>query len=216
MTSSFKPRDRNFPPNCGSLDDIHRVSNSVFSVSSFILVLRQEDLLQLREMLPNHLLSKKRVSHWNFPLFQAALQQQQFLAAQQQHQRGGSQSLPRHNLSNSQDDLRGSSYEGHQSRRRSKGGDGIPGLVTISIIMFWWFSLSRKVSKSAFATKSTIKVYVSCFWLCPGSSPSTAHLMMTLFFCSSGSNARGKSRAIEGRCVSSKSPLRVGDGGSCW
>ena len=42
--------------------------------------------------------------------------------------------------------------------------------------------------------------------------PSKAHLTVSLFLCSSGSNARGKSRALEGRRVNSKSPLRVRDG----
>ena len=36
--------------------------------------------------------------------------------------------------------------------------------------------------------------------------------MVSLYLCSSGSNARGESRALEGRRVSSKSPSRVPDG----
>ena len=46
----------------------------------------------------------------------------------------------------------------------------------------------------------------------------TAHLMVPIYLCSSGSNAQGELRAIEGRCVSSKSPSRVQDGneGVCW
>ena len=36
--------------------------------------------------------------------------------------------------------------------------------------------------------------------------------MVSLYLCSSGSNARGESRAREGRRVSSKSPSRVRDG----
>ena len=39
-----------------------------------------------------------------------------------------------------------------------------------------------------------------------------AHLVVSLFLCSSGSNAWGKSRALEGRLVSSKSPSRVREG----
>ena len=38
------------------------------------------------------------------------------------------------------------------------------------------------------------------------------HLTVPLYLCSSGSNARGESRAREGRRVSSKSPSRVRDG----
>ena len=42
--------------------------------------------------------------------------------------------------------------------------------------------------------------------------PSAAHLPVSLYLCSSGSNAREESRALEGRSVSSKSPSRVQDG----
>ena len=42
--------------------------------------------------------------------------------------------------------------------------------------------------------------------------PGVAHLTVSLYLCSSGSNARGESRAQEGRRVSSKSPSRVRDG----
>ena len=38
------------------------------------------------------------------------------------------------------------------------------------------------------------------------------HLTVYLFLSTSGSNARGESRALEGRRVSSKSPSRVQDG----
>ena len=67
--------------------------------------------------------------------------------------------------------------------------------------------------------KSTIKVCVSCCWRCPDTpATSEAHLMVSLYLCSSGSNARGESRAREGRCVSSKSPSKVWDGdeGVAW
>ena len=54
--------------------------------------------------------------------------------------------------------------------------------------------------------KRTIKVCISCFWWCPGTyAPSMAHLTVSLFLCSSESNARGESRA-------KKSPSRVWDG----
>ena len=49
--------------------------------------------------------------------------------------------------------------------------------------------------------------------MCPGTStPSSAHQTVSLYLCNSESNARGKSRALEGRCVSSKNPSRVRDG----
>ena len=41
---------------------------------------------------------------------------------------------------------------------------------------------------------------------------SAAHLTVSLYLCSSRSNARGESRALEGRRVSSKSTSRVRDG----
>ena len=45
----------------------------------------------------------------------------------------------------------------------------------------------------------------------PSAALSPAHLMVSLFLCSSGSNAQGESRALEGCLVSSKSPSRVRD-----
>ena len=84
-----------------------------------------------------------------------------------------------------------------------------------SLTQFYSVDFSKSmisVSKCVF-NKRTIKVCVSCCWRCPGTSvPSTPHLTMSLYLCSSGSNARGKSRAWEGRRVSSKSPSRVRDG----
>jgi len=69
------------------------------------------------------------------------------------------------------------------------------------------------------SNKRTIKVCVSCSWQCPGTSASSAaHLTVSLFLCSSGINAQWKSRALEGRCVSSKKPFKGQRQrqGSCW
>ena len=86
------------------------------------------------------------------------------------------------------------------------------GLVTYSIF-FCPLSQSRICVKKCVFNNRTIKVCVSCCWRCPGTSAqSAAHLTVSLYLCSSGSNARGESRAREGRRVSSKSPLRVWDG----
>ena len=53
--------------------------------------------------------------------------------------------------------------------------------------------------------KHTIKVWVRCIWWCPGNSvPNGAHFAVSLFQCSSESNAR-----VEVEGVSSKSPSRV-------
>ena len=59
------------------------------------------------------------------------------------------------------------------------------------------FSQSRiHVKKCAF-NKRTINVFVSCFCRClRTSTPSAAHLMVSLFLCSSASNARGESREL--------------------
>ena len=58
--------------------------------------------------------------------------------------------------------------------------------------------------------KCTIKVWVSHFWRCPGTSaPRVTRLTVVLYLCS---NARDKSRTLEWRRVSSKSPSRVWDG----
>ena len=87
-----------------------------------------------------------------------------------------------------------------------------PGLVTNSILFCWLFTTKDRCKKCVF-NKRTIKVCDNCCWRCPGiSAPSAAHLTVSLYLCSSGSNARGESRAREGRCVSSKSPSRVRDG----
>ena len=42
--------------------------------------------------------------------------------------------------------------------------------------------------------------------------PRLARHTVSLYLCSSGSNAQGESRALEGRHISSKSPSRVLDG----
>ena len=56
------------------------------------------------------------------------------------------------------------------------------------------FSQSRiGVNKSVFYKRTS----VSCFGQCPGTP-----LTVSLYLCSSGSNARGESRALEGRRVS--------------
>ena len=56
------------------------------------------------------------------------------------------------------------------------------------------------------------KVCVSCSGQCPMTpAPSAAHLTVFWYLCSSGSNARGESEALEGYCVSSKGPSRVRD-----
>ena len=74
-----------------------------------------------------------------------------------------------------------------------------PGLVTNSILFCWLF----KVKGKCVFNKCTIKVCISCCWRClRTSAPSPAHLTVSLYLCSSGSNVRGESRAWEGRRVS--------------
>ena len=83
-----------------------------------------------------------------------------------------------------------------------------------SLTQFYAVDLSRLriVLEKCLFNKRTIKVFVSCCWRCPGTfAPSAPHLTVSLYLCSSGSNARGESRAREGRRVSSKSPSRVRD-----
>ena len=55
-------------------------------------------------------------------------------------------------------------------------------------------------------------VCVSCSWRCPGTSSLNAYLAVSLILCSSGINAQGEPRALEGHCVSSKHLSRVRDG----
>ena len=58
------------------------------------------------------------------------------------------------------------------------------------------FSQSRIGVRKCVFNKRTIKVCVSCCWRCPGTSaPSSPYLTVSLYLCSSGSNARGESRA---------------------
>ena len=65
------------------------------------------------------------------------------------------------------------------------------------------FSQSRISVKKCVFNKHTIKVCISCCWQCPGTSvPSPANLTVSLYLCSSGSNARGELRALEGHRVS--------------
>ena len=84
-------------------------------------------------------------------------------------------------------------------------GRSPPGLITNSFLFCGLF-----YSQNCVFNKRTSKVCVSCCRRCPGTSaPSAAHPTVSLYLCSSGSNARGESRAREGRRVSSKSPSRV-------
>ena len=69
----------------------------------------------------------------------------------------------------------------------------------------------NSVKKCVF--KSSCKIKVCIIWQCPETSaPSAPHLKVSLFLLSSGSNARGELKALEGCRVSSKSPSRVQDG----
>ena len=66
-------------------------------------------------------------------------------------------------------------------------------------------SFGKKVFK-----RHTIKICFSCSECCPGTSmPSAAHLTLSLPLCSSGNNAQGEFRVLEGHRVSSKSHQKV-------
>ena len=83
---------------------------------------------------------------------------------------------------------------------------------SLTQVYFVDFSKSRIDVKKCVFYRRTIKVCVSFCWRRPGTSaPCAAHLMVSLYLCSSGSNAQGESRAREARRVSSKSPSRVRD-----
>ena len=86
-----------------------------------------------------------------------------------------------------------------------------PGLVTNSILFCGLFKIKDVLEKCVF-NKRTIKVCVSCFDGGLGPPRLAAHLTVSLYLCSSGSNEQGESRAREWRRVSSKSPSRVRDG----
>ena len=83
-----------------------------------------------------------------------------------------------------------------------------------SLTQFYSVELSQSricVKKCSFI-KRTIKICASFCWRCHGTSaPSAAHLTVSLYLCSSRSNAQGELRPLEGHCVSWKSPSRVQD-----
>ena len=78
------------------------------------------------------------------------------------------------------------------------------------------FSKSRISVKKCFFNKRTIKVCETVNQVVVDgvltSAPSAAHQTVSLHLCISGSNAQAGSRALEGRCVRSKSPSSVRDG----
>ena len=75
------------------------------------------------------------------------------------------------------------------------------------------FSKSRTVVKKCVFNKRKIQVCTNSSRLCPGPSPpSPTHLKVSLHLCSFESNVQGKTRALKGLCVTSKSPSSVRDG----
>ena len=80
-----------------------------------------------------------------------------------------------------------------------------PGLVTNSILFYWLFKIMDRCKKVRF--QQTHNPGMRQLFLDGVLGPPRL-----VHFCSSGGNARGESRALEGRCVSSKSPSRVRDG----
>ena len=78
-----------------------------------------------------------------------------------------------------------------------------------------FFSVDFPPSRIVGFSNNAVKVCVSCSWLCPGTSvPSTRHLMVSSFLCTSKSNTRGKSRAFWADTAPFKSPRQRW--GSCW
>ena len=65
-------------------------------------------------------------------------------------------------------------------------------------------SIFQNNEKKCVFNKRTIKVSVSCSWRCLGPYHLVAYLMVSLYLCSSGSNAGGELRVLEGHRVSSK------------
>ena len=75
-----------------------------------------------------------------------------------------------------------------------------PGLATstIQFIICWLFTIKDRCKKCVF-NKRIIKVCVSCCWRCPWTSaPSAAHLTVSLYLCSSGSNAEASRGLLKG------------------
>ena len=74
------------------------------------------------------------------------------------------------------------------------------------------FSQSRICIKKCVFNKPTIKVCVSSFLWCPGTSgPSATHLTVSLFLGSSRNNTRGKSKTLEGLFEPTRPPSRTLD-----
>ena len=72
------------------------------------------------------------------------------------------------------------------------------------------FSVATKTS--AFSANAQLRLASDVLDGVLTSAPSAPHLGVSLSLCSSGSNARGELRALEGCLVSSKNPLSVRDG----
>ena len=84
--------------------------------------------------------------------------------------------------------------------------------VTYSILFCCLFTIKDRLGNKACFYKRKIKVWVSCFWRCHGTSaPCMTHQTVSLYLWSFGSNARGESKALERHSVSSKSHSRVGN-----
>ena len=76
----------------------------------------------------------------------------------------------------------------------------IAGQVSISILSCRLFTIEDRCEKVCY-NKGTIKVCISCFGQCPGTSaPSAAHLTVSFILCSSSHEAR----AFEGRVSAQK------------
>ena len=97
---------------------------------------------------------------------------------------------------------------GWQHDHPGEGGYGNAGPVTNSILSCWLLSIKDRCKKVRFQQKHNQglrQLLLTMSW------PRVAQLTVSLYLCSSGSNTRGKSRALEGRRVSSKIPSMVWD-----
>ena len=74
------------------------------------------------------------------------------------------------------------------------------GLRLLFLTVYWDLRSERGTYDSVLVSlQLSVKVYVTCSWRCPwASGPNTAHLVVSLYLSSSGSNAWGGSRVWDG------------------
>ena len=93
-----------------------------------------------------------------------------------------------------------------------ESGRKVPGAMMLGAVAM--LSTTAGLASNAISCrKRAIKICISCSQQCSGTlAPRAPHLTVSLYLCRFESNGQGRSRALEGRRISSKSLSRVWDG----